>query len=88
VLTARSIRDLSDAARTTLIPLAEKADVTVDALNAELLRMDGVITRFEDASERVVRTTGAINDIVNAPAGIVSDVADRVRKAWKDRKGS
>lgn len=85
VSTLRSVRLLADDVRARLIPLLEKADVTIDAANAELLRIDGAITRLEDASVRVGAVSGTLSEIVSAPAGIVTGVADRVRRAWKDR---
>ncbi len=86
VFTARSMRLLSDDLRERLVPLLDKADVTVDAANAELLRIDGAITRFEDAANRVGEASNTLSEIVQAPAEIVSGVADRVRHAWKHRK--
>lgn len=88
---ARTSRDLRASVRLTsqrLVPLLDKADVTVDAVNAELLRIDAIITQFEEAGARVSHASGTLSDIVNAPAEIVSDVAGRVRRAWKDRKQS
>ena len=84
-LAARSMRELSEDTHTRLVPLLDKADVTVDAVNAELLRIDGIITTFEDSAERVSSASGTISGIVSAPAEIVNDVATRVRSAWKDR---
>lgn len=83
---ARSTKALADDSRERLVPLLEKADVTIDATNAELLRVDAIITRFEDASERVSNASGTLSGIVNAPTEIVTEVADRMRRAWKDRK--
>lgn len=87
-LAAKSVQLLAEDSRERLNPLLDKADVTVDAINFELLRVDTVITRFEDASERVTSASGTISGIVNAPAEIVNDVAGRVRRAWKDRSRS
>ena len=87
-LAAKSVQLLAEDSRERLNPLLDKADVTVDAVNFELLRVDAVITRFEDASERVTSASGTISGIVNAPAEIVNDVAGRVRRAWKDRSRS
>lgn len=85
---SRSAKALADDARLRLVPLLDKADITIDATNAELLRVDAIITRFEDASVRVSSASGTISGIVNAPTEIVTEVADRVRRAWKDRKRS
>lgn len=82
----RSVRALSDDSHERLMPLLEKADVTVDAVNAELLRIDAIITRFEDASERVSSASGTISGIVNAPTELVNEMALRVRKAWRERR--
>lgn len=85
IVTMRSLRQFAEETRQRLNPVLEKADVTVDAVNAELLRVDAIITRFEDASERVSSASGTISDIVNAPTDLVSNVASRVRRAWKSR---
>jgi hypothetical protein len=85
VKTARSMRVLTDDLDSRVVPLLDKADVTVDAINAELLRVDGIVTRFEDVAERVESTTRTVQEVANAPAEIVNDIADRVRRAWKTR---
>ncbi len=84
--TSRSVRELSDDTRERLVPLLDKTDVTVDAVNAEILRVDAIITQVERTSDRVSHASETISDIVNAPAEIVNDVASRVRRAWKDRR--
>jgi hypothetical protein len=86
VKTARSTRLLADDSRVRLIPLLEKADVTVDAINAELYRIDGIITRFESAGERVDAASGTISDIVNTPGELVNEFAGRVRRAFNERR--
>ena len=86
VKTSRSVRELSDDTHERLVPLLDKADVTVDAVNAEILRVDSIITQVERTSDRVSHASETISDIVNAPAEIVNDVAVRVRRAWKDKR--
>ena len=86
VKTATSVRTLTDDLDSRLVPLLDKADVTVDALNAELLRVDGIVTRFEEISDRVDSTSRAVQDVANAPVEIVTDIADRVRRAWRTRR--
>lgn len=83
VLTARSLRTLTDDVQTRLIPILDKADVTVDALNAELLRIDGAITTFEDAGARASAAAETLSDFVSSPAGTV---AETVRRRWRERK--
>ena len=86
VKTARSMRVLSDDLDTRLVPLLDKADVTVDALNAELLRVDAIVTTFEGISDRVETTSRTVQDVANAPVEIVTDIADRMRRAGRTRK--
>lgn len=87
-MTSRSLRALTDDTRERLVPILDKADITIDATNAELLRIDGAITRFEDASVRVSAASSTLSEIVQAPEKIVTGVADKMRRAWKDRKRS
>jgi len=86
VKTSRSVRGLTDDTRERIVPLLDKADVTVDAANAELLRIDAIITQVEQASSRVSHASETINEIVNTPAEIVNNVAGAVRRAWKDKR--
>ena len=86
VKTARSARQLADDLDTRLVPLLDKADVTVDAMNAELLRIDLIVTRVEEVTDRVSDTSRAVQEVANAPAEMVNEFAERVRRAWKTRK--
>jgi len=86
VKTARSARTLADDLDARLVPLLDKADVTVDALNAELLRIDNIVSRIEEVTERVESTSRTVQGVANAPGEIVTDIADRVRRAWKNRQ--
>ena len=86
VRTARSTRVLADDLDARIVPLLEKADITIDALNAELLRVDGIVSRIEEITDRVESTSRTVQGVANAPAEIVTDIADRVRRAWKRRQ--
>lgn len=86
VATLRSTRKLADDLDASLMPLLEKTDVTVDAINIELLRIDEIVTRVEEVTNRVSATSRTVQDVANAPAEIVSEIAGRVRNAFKSRK--
>lgn len=75
----RSLRRSSEELRERLLPLLDKADVTIDAINAELLRIDSVVTVFEDLTERVSSTTTAVYDAVNTPMEALSAVSSGFR---------
>jgi uncharacterized protein YoxC len=83
---SRSLRTLSDDLDERAMPLLEKADITVDALNAELLRVDTIVSRIEDITDRVESTSRTVQEVASAPGEIVNDIADRVRRAWKRRQ--
>jgi len=83
---ARSVRDLSQDVNIRIVPLLDKTDVTVDAVNAELLRVDAIVTRIEGITDRVESTTRTVQEVASAPGEIVNDIAERVRTAWKRRQ--
>lgn len=83
---ARRLNESTGLTTERLIPLLEKSDVTVDAINAELLRIDAIITQFEDASAKVSHASGTISGLVTNPGEAVSEVAGRVRRAWRERR--
>lgn len=86
VKTARSVRVLADDLDARMVPLIDKVDVSVDAFNAELLRVDAIVTRFEEISDRVDSTSRTVQEVANAPVEIVTGFADRMRQAWRNRK--
>jgi fibrillarin-like rRNA methylase len=71
----RAIRDLLSAVeevRSRLVPLLDKADVTVDALNAELLRVDAIVTQAAEVGDAVSTASGIIRSPINTVAGGVA----------------
>lgn len=88
VAAVRSTRKLADDLDASLMPLLQKTDVTVDAINMELLRIDEIVTRVEEATDRLNSTSRTVQGVANAPAEIVNEIADRVRNAFKSRKHS
>jgi hypothetical protein len=80
---SRSLRVLADDLDAKAVPLLEKADITIDALNAELLRVDAIVSRVEGITDRVESTSRTVQGVANAPAEIVTDIAERMRRAWK-----
>lgn len=85
VKTSRSVRQLSDDMDSRLVPLLEKADVTVDAANAELLRIDGIVTRVEDATNSASDAADTVRDVVNAPVELVSEIGVRLGRIFTRR---
>ena len=82
IKTMRSTRVFVEETGGQLGPLIEKVDVTVDAVNAELMRIDAIVTTFEDVSDKVSTTSSAVQSAVSAPVDAVNAVGGRLRRAW------
>lgn len=87
VTTARSVRHLSEDMDARLVPLIEKADASLDLFNAEVMRIDGIVTQVEEVSDRVTTTSEAVTDVVRAPMAFVAGFAERVRRSRQERVG-
>jgi len=79
VAAARSTQRLADQLYSTMPGLIERADATLVAINAELVRVNGVVSQLEEVSDRVTHTTRAAQEIVEGPAAAVSGLANGAR---------
>lgn len=82
VLTLRSARRFLDETGARLLPLMRKTETTIDAVNAELTRVDAIVSQLEEVSDRVSSTTSAVHEAVSAPREAVSAVSSRIRNAY------
>lgn len=82
----RSFRQLADDLDERLVPLLDKADITLDAVNAELLRIDGIVSTIEDVSDTVGTATYVVQGAVNAPAGLIATAAEQIRGLWRSSR--
>jgi hypothetical protein len=80
VETAQSTRKFADDMDAKLVPLIEKADVTLDALNAEITKVDGIVAQIEEVSDRVGATTRGVEEALGAPVAAVSGLGSGVRR--------
>jgi hypothetical protein len=88
IRTMRLMREFIDDTSSRLNPLIEKADVAVDAMNAELLRVDGIVTTIEEVSDRVGDTTRTVHAVTTAPREVANAMGPRLREAWKAARES
>jgi len=86
VKTLRSVRSLSDELGETLPSLVEKADVAVDAFNAEMLRVDGIVGQFEEVADLVIHTANVVQEAAQVPATAVNAASERIREMWQRLK--
>ena len=67
-----SADDLAKSVNSELIPLIVKAQITLDEVNNELERVDGIVTSFQGVSDKVQNSTdiakGVAKKVVSTPA--------------------
>lgn len=80
VVAVRNLTAAAEEVRSRLVPLLDKADVTVDAVNAELLRVDAIVTQAEEVGDAVSNASEFIRSPVNRAAQTVARLARSFRK--------
>jgi len=68
VVSIRSLLASVEDVRGRLVPLLDKADITLDAANAELLRLDAIVTQAEGVGDAVSSASDFIRSPVNSAA--------------------
>ncbi len=84
--TMRAVRRVAEDLETRMPSLIDKADVAVDAFNAEMLRLDGIIDQVEDVTIRVSRTATLVQEVANVPAAAANVASERLRTVWNRMK--
>lgn len=74
VSAVRSVTAATEDVRSRLVPLLEKADVTVDAVNAELLRLDAIVTQAEGVGDAVSTASEFIRSPVSSAAQSITKI--------------
>jgi hypothetical protein len=80
IRTLRSAIVLLDDLDTRLVPLLDEAGRAVEAINAELVRVDAVVTRIDAVSERV----SSAEEAMSVPFARVADLASRVKRVFTE----
>lgn len=86
VLTVRSARKTIDDADKVIAkaePLVEHATLTVDAVNLEVMRVDGILDDVSKVTDSASGAAEAINNVTNAPAKAVTGIVDALRSGTK-----
>lgn len=78
--TGTILADLEEV-RGKLVPLLEKADVTVDAVNAELLRIDAIVSQAEEVGDAV----STASDFIRSPVSSAAQGIARIARAFGRR---
>jgi len=80
VISFRSTRRFYDQMHATVPGLIVRADETLAAVNAELIRVNGVVTQLEEVSDAVSGTARAAQEMVEGPVAVVTNVAEGARR--------
>ena len=69
-------------------PLMDRINLTLDATNLELMRLDEILQDVSVITDKLADTTTTVNEVTNIPLNAVNGVANRVRGAFKSRGAS
>ncbi len=69
-------------------PLMDRVAVTVDAVNLEVMRLDGILEDVSSITEKGARAANSIDDITSAPMELVNSVADKVKRRFGPKSAS
>jgi hypothetical protein len=75
---ARELQAATVELRAKLVPLIDKADVALDLMNAELLRVDGIVSDIEQVSGAV----SSASDVIRGPMNVVQKFGAGLARAF------
>ena len=78
-----------DDVRVETIPLMTKFQTTMDHVNTELERVDGILTAVESMSQKANSATKTVQEVVTSPIVKVIGISAGAGKAysrWKNKK--
>ena len=67
-------------------PLVDRAELTVDTINLELLRVDSILEDVEQVTNVAGKTADTVNTVTAAPTEAVVSLVDRVRGALGSKR--
>lgn len=83
--TLTTIDDLAGNINSEIIPLLSKAQTTLDEINSELERVDGIVSTFQEVSDKVQNSTdiakGMARRVVATPVVKIAGLASGARTA-------
>jgi uncharacterized protein YoxC len=80
VATLRSARKLLDDVDARLPNLIDDADITVQAMSLELMRLDDILGNVQEVSDTVGSATRAAEEAVQVPIQKAQEYAERARR--------
>lgn len=80
-ITLKSVDKLARNVDDELVPLLKKAHTTLNEVNSELSRVDGIVNSIQEVSDRVQNTTDAAKKLVATPAVKMAGILTGARVA-------
>ncbi len=76
------VKDMTESLKPAVAqidPLMERVNLTMDAANLEIMRVDEILADVTVITDKLAETTTAVNDIANAPLTAMSNVTTHLR---------
>ncbi|MBU4302749.1 MAG: DUF948 domain-containing protein [Actinobacteria bacterium] len=89
VKTMGILNQFLDEVRVETVPLMTRLQTTMDHVNTELDRVDGILTAVESMSEKVNNVTKVVQEVVTSPVVKAIGIGAGAGKAfgkWRSRK--
>ncbi|MDD5747601.1 MAG: DUF948 domain-containing protein [Actinomycetota bacterium] len=86
VKTMNIMNKFLDEIRIETMPLMSKFQTSMDHVNTELERVDGILTAVESMSEKANNATKAVQEIVTSPYMKAVGIGTGASKAWRKWK--
>jgi len=69
-------------------PLMERINLTMDAANLEIMRVDEIMQDVSVITGHLADTSSTVNEITNVPLNAVNNVTNKVRGVFRSRSAS
>ncbi|MCL2324040.1 MAG: hypothetical protein FWC48_00465 [Actinomycetia bacterium] len=86
--TVKDAQTAIEEVRGKAVKVLDKADVAVDAVNADLLRLDMVLGSVEEVSTKALSTVGVARELVQKPSNLLNSVTEKLRWRFKERRAA
>lgn len=67
-------------------PMVDKAELTIDTLNLEMLRVDSILEDVEQISSVAGKTATTVDTVTSAPADAVSSIVGHIRGTLSSKR--
>lgn len=69
-------------------PLMDRATLTIDAVNLEIMRVDKILEDAGDITSKATSAVNAVDAVANTPLSLINTASTRLRDAFKPKAAS